>query len=385
MQTSKEIDVVVDEEEFSKHQEISIEVEVEGQRYRLEREISNAPDEAMWPYYLLPAILSTVILYGLVRRNAGDMINLSGEWSLGMYVTAISFISNLVILPTYLIKLKRSSNTNQIKYIYWRNIPTIVISFLIVQLIALLFTFWTFGQLFSGLQLEISTATFFACIIFLMASYLGIYFINTLSVRKMISFMMAFLFLGFFVAMATNADSQWWHHHISYLGSYAANNGWQFNLTLILTSLLMIVLVDYLFVIIRPYYPDHKGLRCLYVMLIVIAICISGIGIFRSDSAGRLKYYHSYVIYLMMILVAVIIIFARKLIPRVSDDFVKTSYGVGGLMLILTVLYAVGYLKLILYELIAVPLALIWLMRFFNALIELTEIQANYTINIIKK
>lgn len=147
----------------------------------------------------------------------------------------------------------------------------------------------------------------------------------------------------------------------------------------------MIVLVDYLFVIIRPYYPDHKGLRCLYVMLIVIAICISGIGIFRSDSAGRLKYYHSYVIYLMMILVAVIIIFARKLIPRVSDDFVKTSYGVGGLMLILTVLYAVGYLKLILYELIAVPLALIWLMRFFNALIELTEIQANYTINIIKK
>lgn len=217
MQTSKEIDVVVDEEEFSKHQEISIEVEVEGQRYRLEREISNAPDEAMWPYYLLPAILSTVIFYGLVRRNAGDMINLSGEWSLGMYVTAISFISNLVILPTYLIKLKRSSNTNQIKYIYWRNIPTIVISFLIVQLIALLFTFWTFGQLFSGLQLEISTATFFACIIFLMASYLGIYFINTLSVRKMISFMMAFLFLGFFVAMATNADSQWWHHHISYL------------------------------------------------------------------------------------------------------------------------------------------------------------------------
>lgn len=385
MQTSKEIDVVVDEEEFSKHQEISIEVEVEGQRYRLEREISNAPDEAMWPYYLLPAILSTVIFYGLVRRNAGDMINLSGEWSLGMYVTAISFISNLVILPTYLIKLKRSSNTNQIKYIYWRNIPTIVISFLIVQLIALLFTFWTFVQLFSGLQLEISTATFFACIIFLMASYLGIYFINTLSVRKMISFMMAFLFLGFFVAMATNADSQWWHHHISYLGSYAANNGWQFNLTLILTSLLMIVLVDYLFVIIRPYYPDHKGLRCLYVMLIVIAICISGIGIFRSDSAGRLKYYHSYVIYLMMILVAVIIIFARKLIPRVSDDFVKTSYGVGGLMLILTVLYAVGYLKLILYELIAVPLALIWLMRFFNALIELTEIQANYTINIIKK
>ena len=87
----------------------------------------------------------------------------------------------------------------------------------------------------------------------------------------------------------------------------------------------------------------------------------------------------------MMIVVAVIIIFARKLIPRVSDDFVKTSYGVGGLMLILTVLYAVGYLKLILYELIAVPLALIWLMRFFNALIELTEIQANYTINIIKK
>lgn len=385
MQSSKEIDVVVDKEVFSKHQEISIEVDVDGQKYRLEREVSNAKDDKMWPFYLIPALVSTIILYLTITNNTEGLVRLSGEASLGMYVTVYSFISNLIVLPIYLIRLKRSTHVNQIKYIYWRNIPTIVISFLIVQLIALLFTFWMFGQLFVGLYLEVSTATFLGFIILVVVNYFGIYFVNSISVRNMISFLMAFLFIGFFVAMATNADSQWWHHHISYLGSYAANRGWQFNLTLVLTSLIMIVLVDYLFVIIRPYFPEHKGLRILYFMLIVIAICIAGIGVFRSDAAGRIKYYHSYVIYVIMILVACIIIFARKLIPRVTDNFLRMSYGAGGLMVVLTILYVSGQLSLILYELSGVPLALIWLMSLFDTLIALTEIEANFKINILKE
>lgn len=385
MQTSKEIEVVVDEDDFSEQQELSIEVHFDGQRYVLEHEVSNATDKGLWRLYSVSAIISTIVFYFAVRRQTSGMLNVSGELSLGTYVTVISFISNLIILPMFLILLKRSPQMNQIKYIYWRNIPTVVISFLIVQLVAVLFVFWSLGQLFPGLRLDFPTAILFAFIIFLISNYIGIYFVNTLSVRKMIRFLMIFLFLGFFVAAATNANSQWWHHHISYLGSYAADHGWRFNLTLLLTSLLMIALVDYLFVLIRPSFPNHRGLRYLYVMLIVIAICIAGIGLFRSDAAGRIKYYHTYVIYVIGIMVALITIFAHKLLPKVSDDFIRISVALGILIFILSALYLTGNLQLILYELITIPIALVWLMTLFNALIALTQIRMTYKINIVKE
>lgn len=385
MKDVQEFNIIVDSPQKTKQQALAIEVTVDGRRYYLDHEISNAPGEGMWRYYLISAMISSVIFYLIASYLNLDTIALTGELSLGSFIVVISFLVNLIVLPIYLVKLKTNNTENQLKYIYWRNFPTIIISYLIIQITMLLFIFWSVGQLFTGLTLDIPAATFQAFIVFLMVHYAGITFINGLSARKMIRFLMLFLMSGFLVAMVTNADSQWWHHHISFLGSYAAKYGWRFNLTLVLTSLLMVALTDYLFVMIKRYYPEHSGLRYLNVMLIVIAACIAGVGLFRSDAAGQIKYYHTYVIYLMMVVVAIIIIFARRLIPNVSKEFLKMSYGTGILLIVLTILYMFEYLHLIVYEVIGVPLALMWLMSLFDTLYSLTHAQVKYQINIIEK
>ena len=90
---------------------------------------------------------------------------------------------------------------------------------------------------------------------------------------------------GVFVAMASNRSLQWWHFNLSFLGTQAARESWQFNLTLILSALVLVTLVDYLFVALGEKYGKNWKLRAIRIMLTILGIDLGAVGFSRITLA----------------------------------------------------------------------------------------------------
>lgn len=355
-------------------QKNKIQLEISGKTYILQADQTQPEEQRVaLRLFLIPSIIVAIIFYAFFAIRGDRLIPLSGTVSVASMTILLGVISGLITFAVFFIKQKRRRQPN-LEKIYWRNFPTIMISFAIIVAIILLFAFWVLGRLFVGLYLDIYLATLFAFIFIAVIQYSALNFVLILSFSLMIKLLISVILTGVVIAMITNGEAQWWQDNLSFLGTGDAANSWQFNLTLILAAFLLIALIDYLFVTLAEYFPKHKGLFILRILLTVMAISLGLVGYFPADGPGRMPEYHNQAAAMLVYMVIAMIVGIKWFVPNISREFLIISYAIGATLLVITLLYVNGiYMTLTGFEIICFLLAFTWLMLLLQVLIGKTE------------
>ncbi|WYJ91432.1 hypothetical protein A5888_003200 [Enterococcus sp. 9E7_DIV0242] len=318
--------------------------------------------------FLLPTIIATIIFFLFFYLKEYTYVPLVGRPSIGELVNTVGVLTGIITLIVTFIGVKKGRTSSQAKNLYWRNFPALVISFLIILLLGSLFLFRLLGYMFPGISFDLFTATLFFFVIMTVINYLMIYMVLELSPMLLTNILTIVIVGGALGAMLTNREKQWWQHNFSFLGTVEATSRWQFNLTLILSAVLMIALIDYLFVNLKQKYSGIK-LTILRWLLILVALNLGGVGAFPYQDDSIYGVIHNQVAANLVYLIIILIIGMHWLLPKVTKEFQVTSYVIMGLLVLTVVLFqGVHYFSLTAFELVSFLIAFVWLLLLFQYL-----------------
>lgn len=318
--------------------------------------------------FLLPTLIATVIFFLFFYLKDYTYVPLVGRPSIGELVSTVGVLTGILTLILTFIGVKKGKTSSQAKALYWRNFPALVISFLIILFLGSLFLFKLLGYMFPGISFDLFTATLFFFIIMAVINYLMIYMVLELTPMLLTNILTIVIVGGALGAMLTNREKQWWQHNFSFLGTVEATSRWQFNLTLILSAVLMIALIDYLFVNLKQKYSGIK-LTILRWLLILVALNLGGVGAFPYQDDSIYGVIHNQVAANLVYLIIILIIGMHWLLPKVTKEFQVTSYVIMGLLVLTVILFqGVHYFSLTAFELVSFLIAFIWLLMLFQYL-----------------
>ena len=314
-------------------------------------------------------------------------IPLVGPKSTASLVILFGVLSGMINFTYFFTQSKRGNVDSLSKKIYWRNFPTVLISYTLLILVSLLLIFKILGQLFAGASFDIYTSTVIGTLMVAVINYIMVYTAKTLTPITLIKSLTYIILGGVTVAMLTNQDQQWWLYNFSFLGTPEASNSWQFNITLMFSALIMIALIDYLFVMLYEGQGKTKNLIILKFLLILTALSLGGVGLFPYNDSLFSQAMHNRVAGYLVYLFIVLIIAIKWLLPGISKHFLKISYSAGAALVLAVFLFqGVNYLSLTAFELIAFVLAFSWLLLLLQYLVNLVMSQGKeFTVNIVKR
>ncbi|WP_423363360.1 DUF998 domain-containing protein [Mycoplasma sp. P36-A1] len=320
-------------------------------------------------WFLIPSVISTLIYLGLLLYLNVSKVPVSGDYSLASAIIVFGVISAMSSFVYFYIKSRRQVHSVLATSLYWRNFFTIVISVGIILTFVLLGLFWMVELMFVGVSFDIYSSCFIFFMFLCITNYTMIYLALSISPKLIINLFTVFIIGGVIMSMVENGHLQWWQHNFSFLGTQNASNSWQFNLTLLISSLLMMSLIDYLFVLLRKKDVINKRLTALKVLLFVTAINLGAIGLFPNNGKGNLHHLHDLVAQMLIVFTLVLILGIKYFIPKISNEFLVYSYGSAIVLVIVTFLYkGIHYLNLTAFEFICFIMAFAWLILLFQSL-----------------
>lgn len=325
--------------------------------------VSDMVPQIKFGWYGIFAIIAGLIFLLAVSQRKMRLVPLNGDYSIAFASIVLSTIAGTVTFAITFIRQKRKG-TGPAKNFSWRSlIPLVVACGMIITFITMAI-FWMIGQLFKGLILDPYTASVLVILSVALTDYLMINLAMTLSSGVVTNLMTVMIVGGVGFSMLTNSSKTWWQHNFSFLGTAQNNSNWQFNITLIFSGLLMIMLVDYLFVNLGQRYSGWE-IQVLRWLLYALAACVAAIGLFPNDPRYHVLHdrISMWLIYFMLILIIVI----RWCLPEVTHQFLVVSYTIGGILATDYLIFKIfTYLSLTAFELIAFILAFAWILLLFQ-------------------
>lgn len=236
-------------------------------------------------------------------------------------------------------------------------------SFAIILGLVIVGFFWFIGVIFEGASFDFFTASLIFFMFVSVINYLMIFFALSISPNLITTLLISVIVGGVLISMATNSQLQWWQINFSFLGTEKANYAWQFNLTLIISALLLVALLDYLFVPLQRKKEHYWQITSLKFLLNMAALSLAGVGVFPNNGKGQLHILHNHAANLLIYLIIVLIISIKWLLPKVSKEFLTFSYLIGLILIVCEILFKyVGYFSLTAFELIAFFMAFSWIL-----------------------
>ncbi|MCT9819626.1 DUF998 domain-containing protein [Microbacterium sp. W1N] len=171
-----------------------------------------------------------------------------------------------------------------------------------------------------------------------------------------------FLVLGVIASMLTATDPQWWKMNLSALGMTDDLSAFAFNLTLIVAGALVTTLARYATTGVPSSHP--RGARNVRLCLIIVGVFLACVGIFHVDVHFWI---HNTVATGMVAAFAVAAIRMRVWIPGIPRGFVVLGWVFLAVIVVLGVLFGVGYYTLTAVELVAGLLIFSWIILFIRS------------------
>ncbi|BDR58135.1 hypothetical protein [Xylocopilactobacillus apicola] len=364
MDTKKhEIYISEDESKFKLPPDRKFEFVANGKIYQVklidndQNQQSDLIKQSFWPL-----IIGTIAFFVMAQITNKKFLPISGTYSLASFVLVIGAITAFILLMVSFIggKLK---GVPRLKALSWRSFPTIILAFTSITVFFLMAFFWLIDVAFKGAVFDIYTSTVFAAIFLAITNYSVLFMAKNVSPSMITNLLIIVIISGVIFSIIVNQNSRWWQVNLSFLGSRAAKNAWQFNFTLILSALLMVALVDYLFVSLEKIYPNNWRLTLLRITLTMTAVCLGGVGLFPNVHGDILHELHDNSAFLMIYLLFFQIVAVRWLLPQVSKTFLIASYAMGGFVLFSGVMWHIfHYFSLTAFEIIAFILSFSWIL-----------------------
>lgn len=362
-------------------------LKTENQRIVIERKKKTFEfQEISLRWFLLPVIISSFLFFISFYLEKLYQVPMTGEFSIASGVAVLGLLSGSISFVTFFIKEKKNDKNSNLEGIHWRNVPTVIFSYIVMLLLVILSFFWLIDVIFEGASFDIYTATVIFFIFTAIINYLMIYSALSFTSPMIVNLLIFVIVGGVFFAMLTNSQSRWWQHNFSFLGTNEAVSSWQFNFTLMLSALLMVALIDYLFVNLKNNNYSGNRLLVLRILLTLVAVSLGGVGFFPNNGTGQLHVLHTRAANLLVLLIILLIIGIKWLLPKVTKEFLFISYGIAGALIVANFLFQrVGYLSLTVFELIAFVLAFSWILLLLQHIQKLTTTaDAIYEITIKK-
>ncbi|MFW7362502.1 DUF998 domain-containing protein [Vagococcus fluvialis] len=335
-------------------------------------------------WFLLPALMCSVIFFIVFFTWGDKQISMTGDFSIATGTMLLGLISGSFSFISIFINRKRKEKNPELSDIQWRNVPTIIGAFIVILMLGILSFFWIIGMMFEGASFDIYTATAIFFIFTAIINYLMIYAAFSFTSSMIVTILIVVIIGGVFFAMLTNSESRWWQHNFSFLGTNEAASSWQFNLTLMLSALLMVALIDYLFVNLKKSGYTGFKVASLRVLLTMVAISLGGVGFFPNNGTGQLHALHTKAAEMLVYLIVILIVSIRWILPKVTKEFLTISYGIAAVLVACNFLFQnIGYLSLTVFELLAFGLALSWILLLLQHIQQLAHLtNAVYEISI---
>ncbi|KRN94185.1 DUF998 domain-containing protein [Pediococcus stilesii] len=319
----------------------------------------------IWPLIVSLSAGIASLIYWLVRGMF--QIPLTGDESVASLTITIGVVTGTVLFMGFFIRNRNDPNNNFSSRIYWRNFPVITIAFMMILAIVLLGTFWVFGSLFPDATFDPFTSFLLTSIFMFFANAFMILAAFKINARTLSTILSVVIISGVVISMASNGRRRWWEYNLSFLGTKNAQQSWQFNVTLIFSALLMIALIDYLFVSLEEVYKDapRRRLNLLRFLLTLTALDFGAVGLFPNNA--NFHSLHDAVAGALVTLLVILIIGIRWLLPTISRDFLRLSYGVAVALLVLEMGFRIFmYPSLTAFEIQAFAIAFGWLLLLFS-------------------
>ena len=322
-------------------------------------------------WILIASILTSIAFWIFINAMHLHQVPLVGTNSIASGLIVFGGLSGMILFSAYFISNRKKITVAYSAKTFWRTFPVIVISFVLILSLALMGIAWGLSRLFTGIT--------FGHVVAMMLFFVFVTAINYIMVRiglavnygMLTTIMILVITSGAVMSMASNGRN-WWQHNLSFLGTKHANNSWQFNLTLVFSSLLMVALVDYIFVSLRAVVKNTWRTITLRIILTVTALDVGAVGVFPNNANFHILHdkVAGYLVYLIIILIVGI----RWLLPEVGKRFLALSYGMCvGLVIIDLMFKPLHIISLTAFELIAFILAFGWILILFDTMIGIVE------------
>lgn len=322
-------------------------------------------------WILIASILTSIAFWIFINAMHLHQVPLVGTNSIASGLIVFGGLSGMILFSAYFISNRKKITVAYSAKTFWRTFPVIVISFVLILSLALMGIAWGLSRLFTGIT--------FGHVVAMMLFFVFVTTINYIMVRIglavnygiLTTIMILVITSGTVVSMASNGRN-WWQHNLSFLGTKHANNSWQFNLTLVFSSLLMVALVDYIFVSLRAVVKNTWRTITLRIILTVTALDVGAVGLFPNNANFHIL--HDKVAGYLVYLIIILIIGIRWLLPEVGKRFLALSYGMCvGLVIIDLMFKPLHIISLTAFELIAFILAFGWILILFDTMIGIVE------------
>lgn len=335
-------------------------------------------------WFLIPTVIATLVFFLRFVLATQKLVPLTGNNSLENMTFLLGTLTGFIVFSVVYIRQKRRKRNSTLTKIYWRNFPTIAIAFGSMLFLVLIGTFELLGTIFAGANFDVYTATILFFIFAAIINYVMINLALSITPTLIINLLMTVILGGMTLAMISNSSLKWWHQNFSFLGTHSANNSWEFNLTLILSALLMIALIDYLFVAIhQAHYQSHR-LTTLRVLLTLTATSFGAVGLIPNNGNGLSHFLHDQSARILVLFIIALIIGLKWLLPGISREFLQISYAIAlGLVVALVLFLFVGYFSLTSFELISASMSIGWVLLLLQTLLRFTiDNEKSYTVTL---
>ena len=322
-------------------------------------------------WILIASILTSIAFWIFINAVHLHQVPLVGTNSIASGLIVLGGLSGMILFSAYFISNRKKITVAYSAKTFWRTFPVIVISFVLILSLALMGIAWGLSRLFTGIT--------FGHVVAMMLFFVFVTAINYIMVRiglavnygMLTTIMILVITSGAVMSMASNGRN-WWQHNLSFLGTKHANNSWQFNLTLVFSSLLMVALVDYIFVSLRAVVKNTWRTITLRIILTVTALDVGAVGLFPNNANFHIL--HDKVAGYLVYLIIILIIGIRWLLPEVGKRFLALSYGMCVGLVIIDLMFKPLYIiSLTAFELIAFILAFGWILILFDTMIGIVE------------
>lgn len=194
-----------------------------------------------------------------------------------------------------------------------------------------------------------------------LTAYVTYYSATHLDLQLLATVLALFLVFGVLASMLTASDPLWWKENLSALGMTDDLSARTFNLTLIVAGILVTTLARYATRGIPTTHP--RGVVGARTCLIIVGIFLGLVGVFPVDDFFAL---HTAVASGMVVAYGVLVFALRRWIPGVSRTFLMLGYLFLALVVVLAVLFAIGYYTLTAVELVAGTVVFTWIILFIR-------------------
>ena len=335
----------------------------------------NSLSENLALSFALPVGLLTAIVWWLILRQFHMGIPIVGWPSIGGAVLInAGIITSIGFLVGYLrgIKAQQPDQRLQLsrpKFIF--DSLTLTIAYTIIMVVLSALAVYVFSLAFKGLVLPPASAALVVGVFSTVTLYVIISTSVHLQSRDIVNALTLFIAGGVLISMITAQNPLWWEINFSSLGTSSSLSSATFNVTLILSGLLLLSLTDYLLNDLGIIVSGQKQTALTRTALIkglfiFISLSLAGVGLFPWN---RYPLLHNACAYLLVVGFTIIIVGLRWLIPDISKSFLANSYTILTILLTCFVLWQpLHYFSQTAFELIAFSLTFIWLVLFLRTI-----------------